>query len=250
MYFDLTGQTAVVTGAGRGIGEGVSLRLAAAGAAVAVCDLDRDAAQRVVAAIQSKGGQALALEMEVSDPASVGRAIDEATGWRNRLDIIVNNAGVAGRAAPIWEQTDEDWARTIAINLTGVFNCCRAAMPAMLERNYGRVVNIASLAGKEGNPNMTAYSASKAGVIALSKSLAKETATKNICVNAVSPTVIRTPILDQLTPEQVDYMTSRIPRGRTGTVEEVAAVVHFLASPDCSFVTGQCYDVSGGRATY
>jgi NAD(P)-dependent dehydrogenase (short-subunit alcohol dehydrogenase family) len=123
-------------------------------------------------------------------------------------------------------------------------------LPSMLERNYGRVVNIASLAGKEGNPNMTAYSAAKAGVIALSKSLAKETATKNICVNAVSPTVIRTPILDQLTAEQVDYMTSRIPRGRTGTVEEVAAVVHFLSSPDCSFVTGQCYDVSGGRATY
>ncbi len=250
MYFDLTGQTAVVTGAGRGIGEGVSLRLAAAGAAVAVCDLDRDSARRVAAAIESKGGQALALEMEVSDPGSVGRAIAEATGWRSRLDIIVNNAGVAGRAAPIWEQTDEDWSRTLAINLTGVFNCCRAAMPAMLERNYGRVVNIASLAGKEGNPNMTAYSASKAGVIALSKSLAKETATKNICVNAVSPTVIQTPILDQLTPEQVNYMTSRIPRGRTGTVEEVAAVVHFLSSPDCSFVTGQCYDVSGGRATY
>jgi 3-oxoacyl-[acyl-carrier protein] reductase len=120
----------------------------------------------------------------------------------------------------------------------------------MLERNYGRVVNIASLAGKEGNPNMTAYSAAKAGVIAISKSIAKETATNNICVNAVAPTVIRTPILDQLTPAQVEYMTSRIPRGRTGTVEEVAAVVHFLSSPDCSFVTGQCYDVSGGRATY
>jgi NAD(P)-dependent dehydrogenase (short-subunit alcohol dehydrogenase family) len=250
MFFDLTGQTALVTGAGRGIGEGVSLRLAAAGAAVAVCDLDRESAQRVVAAIEANGGSALALEMEVSDAAAVNRAFAEALAWRGQLDVVVNNAGVAGRAAPIWEQTDEDWSRTIAINLTGVFNCCRAALPSMLERNYGRVVNIASLAGKEGNPNMTAYSAAKAGVIALSKSLAKETATKNICVNAVSPTVIRTPILDQLTAEQVDYMTSRIPRGRTGTVEEVAAVVHFLSSPDCSFVTGQCYDVSGGRATY
>ncbi len=123
-------------------------------------------------------------------------------------------------------------------------------MPHMRGRDYGRIVNIASLAGKEGNPNMVAYSASKAGVIALSKSMAKEVATNNICVNAVTPTVIRTPILNQLTEEQVEYMTSRIPRGRTGTVEEVAAVVHFLASPDCSFVTGQCYDVSGGRATY
>jgi 2-dehydro-3-deoxy-L-rhamnonate dehydrogenase (NAD+) len=226
------------------------MRLAGAGAAVVVCDLDRASAQNVVSAVQEKGGQALALEMEVSDPASVQRAFDQALAWRGQLDVVVNNAGVAGRAAPIWEQTDEDWNKTIAINLTGVFNCCRAALPSMLERNYGRVVNIASLAGKEGNPNMTAYSAAKAGVIALSKSLAKETATKNICVNAVSPTVIRTPILDQLTPEQVDYMTSRIPRGRTGTVEEVAAVVHFLSSPDCSFVTGQCYDVSGGRATY
>ncbi|MBI1357812.1 MAG: glucose 1-dehydrogenase [Acidobacteria bacterium] len=250
MYFDLTGQTAVVTGAGRGIGEGVSLRLANAGAAVAVCDLDRASAQAVVSKIEAAGGKAFAVEMEVSDPNSVQRAIDEVRNRQQRLDILVNNAGVAGRAAPIWEQNDEDWHRTIAINLTGVFYCCRAALPAMLERNYGRVVNIASLAGKEGNPNMTAYSASKAGVIALSKSLAKETAQKDICVNAVSPTVIRTPILEQLTPEQVDYMTSRIPRGRTGTVEEVAAVVHFLSSPDCSFVTGQCYDVSGGRATY
>ncbi len=226
------------------------MRLAGAGAAVVICDLDRASAQNVVAAVQAKGGQALALEMEVSDPASVQHAFDQALAWRGQLDVVVNNAGIAGRAAPIWEQTDEDWNMTLAVNLTGVFNCCRAAMPSMLERNYGRVVNIASLAGKEGNPNMTAYSAAKAGVIALSKSLAKETATKNICVNAVAPTVIRTPILEQLTAEQVDYMTSKIPRGRTGTVEEVAAVVHFLSSPDCSFVTGQCYDVSGGRATY
>jgi 3-oxoacyl-[acyl-carrier protein] reductase len=167
-----------------------------------------------------------------------------------RIDILVNNAGIAGRAAPIWEQTDQDWQRVIDINLTGVFYCCRAVMPHMLQRGYGRIVNIASLAGKEGNPNMTAYSASKAGVIAMTKSIAKEVAEVDICVNSVTPTVIRTPILDQLTEEQVEYMTSRIPRGRTGTVEEVAAVVHFLASPDCSFVTGQAYDVSGGRATY
>jgi 3-oxoacyl-[acyl-carrier protein] reductase len=176
--------------------------------------------------------------------------VAEAFQRNGRIDVLVNNAGIAGRAAPVWEQSDSDWQSVIDINLTAVFHTCRAVLPRMRERDYGRIVNIASLAGKEGNPNMTAYSASKAGVIAMSKSIAKETATQNICVNSVAPTVIRTPILDQLSASQVEYMTSRIPRGRTGTVEEVAAVVHFLASPDCSFVTGQCYDVSGGRATY
>jgi 3-oxoacyl-[acyl-carrier protein] reductase len=138
----------------------------------------------------------------------------------------------------------------VDVNLKGVFFCCRAVLPGMRERGYGRVVNISSVAGKEGNPNMVAYSATKAGVIALTKSVAKEVATENICFNSVTPTVIRTPILNQLTDEQIEYMTSRIPRRRTGTVEEVAAVVHFLCSPDCSFVTGQTYDVSGGRSTY
>jgi 3-oxoacyl-[acyl-carrier protein] reductase len=249
-FFDLSGHTAIVTGGAQGIGEGIVRRLAQAGAKVGVVDLKFEQASAVAAQLGAQGHQAFAGQVDVSDRASVEKMIQLALEQTGRIDILVNNAGIAGRAAPVWEQTDQDWQRVIDINLTGVFYCCRAVMPHMLQRGYGRIVNIASLAGKEGNPNMTAYSASKAGVIALSKSIAKEVAEIDICVNAVTPTVIRTPILDQLTEEQVDYMTSRIPRGRTGTVEEVAAVVHFLASPDCSFVTGQAYDVSGGRATY
>ena len=250
MSFDLSGQTALVTGAAQGIGEGIADRLAKAGAEVVVADLAVGRAGEVAERLGGEGAKAYPVELDVSERDSVEAAVAAVAGKSGKIDILVNNAGIAGRAAPIWEQEDEDWSKVIAVNLTGVFLCCRAVMPGMRERDYGRIINIASLAGKEGNPNMVAYSASKAGVIALSKSLAKEVATNNICVNAVTPTVIRTPILNQLTNEQVEYMTSRIPRGRTGTVEEVAAVVHFLASPDCSFVTGQCYDVSGGRATY
>jgi 3-oxoacyl-[acyl-carrier protein] reductase len=162
----------------------------------------------------------------------------------------VNNAGLAGKAAPVWEQTDDDWSKVMAVNLHGPFYLCRAIIPHMRARGYGRIVNIASVAGKEGNPNMAAYSASKAALIGLTKSIAKEVAGEGICINAVTPAVIRTKILEQLTPQQVDYMVARIPMKRTGEPEEVAAVVHFLASRDCSFVTGQCYDVSGGRSTY
>ena len=250
MFFDLSGQTAIVTGAAQGIGAGIASRLARAGAEVAVTDLNIDKARESAAAITAEGFRAFAISVNVADRTAVDAMAAEVIQRTGRIDVLVNNAGIAGRAAPVWEQSDSDWQSVIDINLTAVFYTCRAVLPRMRERNYGRIVNIASLAGKEGNPNMTAYSASKAGVIAISKSIAKETATENICVNSVAPTVIRTPILDQLTASQVEYMTSRIPRGRTGTVEEVAAVVHFLASPDCSFVTGQCYDVSGGRATY
>jgi len=250
-FFDLSGQAAIVTGAARGIGEAIARRLAAAGALVAVADVDQDGARQVAESIGSQTGRrALAVFLDVTRYGSVTAAVEDVLASAGRLDILVNNAGIAGRAAPLWEQTEEDWRTVMSINLTGVFNCCRAVIAHMRQRRYGRIVNVASIAGKEGNPNMTAYSASKAGVIGFTKALAKEVALDGICVNAVTPAVVRTPILEQLTPAQVEYMVSRIPMRRTGTPEEIAAVVHFLASPDCSFVTGQVYDASGGRATY
>lgn len=240
--FDLTGQTAVVTGAATGIGEAIARRLASAGASVVVADTNIEGATTVAHSLAS----GRAIQLDVSDRNSVNSAFSQIP----RVDILVNNAGIGGKAAPLWEQTDQDWQRIIAVNLTGVFHCCRAVIEQMRANKYGRIVNIASIAGKEGNPNMTGYSATKAAVIGFTKSLAKEVALDGICVNAVAPAVVQTRILDQLTPQQVDYMTQRIPMRRTGKPEEIAAVVHFLASPDCSFVTGQCYDASGGRATY
>jgi NAD(P)-dependent dehydrogenase (short-subunit alcohol dehydrogenase family) len=245
--FSLAGRTAIVTGAAAGIGEAIAIRLANAGATVAVADLNLPGAQRVAAALPNGS---FAIEANVADAASVARAVEQVLQRTGQVDILINNAGIAGPAAFIWEQTDEDWQRNIAINLTGVFNFCRAVVPHMRSRSYGRIVNIASIAGKEGNPRMTPYSATKAGVIGLTKALGKEVATDGICVNAVSPAVVQTQILDQLTPEQVAYMTDKIPMRRTGKPEEIANVVHFLASSECSFVTAQCYDASGGRATY
>jgi 2-dehydro-3-deoxy-L-rhamnonate dehydrogenase (NAD+) len=245
--FSLVGRTAIVTGAATGIGQAIAERLGSAGATVAVIDLNLSGAQKVAADLPNG---AFAVQGDVADAASVGRAVEEVLQKTGQIDILVNNAGIAGRAGYIWEQTDEDWQRTIAINLTGVFNFCRAVVPHMRSRSYGRIVNIASIAGKEGNPRMIPYSATKAAVIGLTKSLGKELATDGICVNAVSPAVVQTQILDQLTTEQVAYMTDRIPMRRTGKPEEIAYVVHFLASSECSFVTAQCYDASGGRATY
>jgi NAD(P)-dependent dehydrogenase (short-subunit alcohol dehydrogenase family) len=247
MAFELTGQTAIVTGAAAGIGEAIARRLAKAGAAVAVADLNLAGATAIARSI---GGDSFPVQLDISRSASANAAVAEVIVRRSRIDILVNNAGIAGKAAPIWEQTDEDWQTVVAVNLLGAVYCTRAVIPHMRSRKYGRIINVASIAGKEGNPNMSPYSATKAAVIALTKSVGKEVATEGICVNAVAPAVIRTQILDQLTQQQVEYMTQRIPMHRTGTTEEVAAVVHFLASPDCSFVTGQCYDASGGRATY
>ena len=246
-YFDLTGQTAIVTGAATGIGEAIAGRLAGAGATVVVADLDLEGGRQVAASLPNGS---FALSVDITSAESVATAVDEVLARTGRIDVLVNNAGIGGKAAPLWEQTLEDWNRIIQINMTGIFNFCKAVVGHMRTRGYGRIVSIASIAGKEGNPNMTGYSATKAAVIGFTKSLAKEVATEGICVNAVSPAVVRTKILDQLTPQQVDYMTQRIPMRRTGTPEEIAAVVHFLSSPDCSFVTGQTYDASGGRATY
>lgn len=245
--FELNGQTAIVTGAATGIGETIARRLAAAGAQVVIADIDVNAAEAAALRI---GHESYAIALDVTDSHSVTNAVAHVIDRFHSIEIVVNNAGVAGIAAPLWEHTDEEWQRVMAINVTGPFYLCRTVMPHMRSRGYGRIVNIASIAGKEGNPNMVAYSASKAAVIGLTKSIAKEVASEGICVNAVSPAVIRTKMLDQLTPAQVAYMVERIPMKRTGQPEEVAAVVHFLASRDCSFVTGQCYDVSGGRATY
>lgn len=245
--FELSGQYAVVTGAATGIGEAIAMRLANSGATVCIADIDSAAAAEAAGRI---GHGAQFVSIDVTDSSSVAQVIDGILERNKAIDILVNNAGLAGKAAPIWEQTDADWQRVLAVNINGPFYLCRAVIPHMRSRGYGRIVNVASVAGKEGNPNMVAYSASKAALIGLTKSIAKEVASEGICINAISPAVIRTKILEQLTPAQVAYMVERIPMKRTGLPEEVAAVVHFLASRDCSFVTGQCYDVSGGRSTY
>lgn len=242
VFLDLTGHTAIVTGAATGIGEAIARRLSEAGAVVYIADVDVSAAERTAGTMPNAHG----VEMDVTSARSVTRAL----AGISRVDVLVNNAGIAGRAAPLNEQSEEEWNRIVAVNLTGVFHCTRAVLPGMCERRYGRIVNIASIAGKEGNPNMVPYSATKAAVIGFTKAVAKEVATEGICINAVAPAVVQTAILDQLTPQQVAYMTDKIPMRRTGKPEEIAAVVHFLSSPDCSFVTGQCYDASGGRATY
>lgn len=244
--FSLETHVAIVTGGGAGIGAAIARRLAEAGAQLVLADVNLSQAQETSATIAGSW----ALPLEVSSPESVDEMVRTILERFGRIDILVNNAGLAGKAAPVGEQTLEDWTRIINVNMTGPFLTTRAVLPAMKRQKYGRIINIASIAGKEGNPNMSPYSATKAALIGFTKSVAKEVATENICVNAVAPAVVHTKILDQLSPEQVAYMTEKIPMRRVGRPEEIAAVVHFLASPDCSFVTGQCYDASGGRATY
>ncbi|MBS1833981.1 MAG: SDR family oxidoreductase [Acidobacteria bacterium] len=245
-FFSLENQTAIVTGGATGIGEAIAQRLAKAGATVVIADINLEAAEAAAKTIPG----AIALKVDITDPASTDAATAEIVKRTGRIDVLVNNAGIAGKAAPITEQTLDDWHKCIAVNMDGVFNFVKSVLPHMKDKKYGRIVSIASIAGKEGNPNMVAYSATKAAVIGFTKSIGKEVATLGITVNAVAPAVVQTKILDQLTPEQVGYMTAKIPMGRTGKPDEIAAVVHFLASPDSSFVTGQCYDASGGRATY
>lgn len=241
------GRTAIVTGAARGIGRAIAGRLTDEGVRVLVADIDREAAE---AAAKELGETARAYALDVTSEESWAGAVAAATGAWGRLDILVNNAGIAGRSAPIWELSVAEWHEVVAIDLTGVWLGCRACLGPMLEAGYGRIVNIASIAGKEGNPNAGPYSAAKAGVIGLTKSIAKEVATKGVLVNAVTPAVIATPILEQVSAEHVAYMTSRIPMGRVGQPEEVAALVRFLTSDDLTFSTGAVFDLSGGRATY
>jgi 2-dehydro-3-deoxy-L-rhamnonate dehydrogenase (NAD+) len=241
------GKTALVTGAARGIGLAIARRLCADGARVALLDLD--AAATDVAA-RTVGGGALAIAADVTRSAEVDAAVRRVVESWGRLDILVNNAGITGRSFPIWELEDEDWARVIDVDLSAVFYCCRAAVRVMLGQGAGRIVNIASIAGKEGNPTLVPYSSAKAGVIGLTKALAKEVAARGILVNAVAPAVIGTELLKQMEQSTVDFLISKIPMGRVGTPEEVAALVAWLASDQCSFSTGAVYDLSGGRATY
>ena len=247
---NLSGKVAIVTGAGQGIGRAIAIRFAQAGADVVLVDIDLVSIKEVAQAIDALECQALPIQADVSKRDQIQDMVQQTLSTLNQIDILVNNAGIAGKTAPLTELEEADWDRVIDLNLKGVFLCCKAVIDHMIQRRYGKIVSVASIAGKEGNPTLIPYSASKAGVICLTKALAKEVTAHNICVNCVSPAVIETSILKQVSQSTIDYMVSKIPLGRMGKPEEVAAVVHFLASDDASFVTGQCYDVSGGRATY
>lgn len=246
---DLQNRSAVITGGGRGIGLAIAQRLLNSGARCSLWDIDR-AALDCAASTLGKPGQVHTMCVDVTDPSAVAGAAQETRERFGRIDVLVNNAGIAGVSRKLWECTVEEWRHVIELDLMAVFLCCRALVPLMLPQGYGRIVNIASIAGKEGNPNASHYSAAKAGVIGLTKSLGKELAQSGILVNCVTPAVIETDILKQVSEEHRRYMLSKVPMGRPGTVEEVAALVAWLCSEDCSFSTGGVFDISGGRATY
>ena len=241
------GRVALVTGAARGIGLAIAERLVSEGASVTLVDRE---AESVKASAQKIGPAALPIAADLTRSDDVERAVREAHERWGRLDIVVNNAAITGRTVPLWELSDRDWDEVIACDLTGVFYMSRACVRLMLAQGSGRIINIASIAGKEGNPTLVPYSTAKAGVIGFTKALAKEVATRGIFVNAVAPAVIGTDILKGVAKETIDYMVSKIPMGRVGTPAEVAALVAWLASDECSFSTGAVYDISGGRATY
>jgi 2-dehydro-3-deoxy-L-rhamnonate dehydrogenase (NAD+) len=244
---DLNGRGAAVTGGAQGFGRAIAERFVASGAKVAIWDNDLPLAEKTAREI---GAGAIALKVDVTDPAAVAKAHDETLNAFGKIDIFVNNAGIAGINKTVWETDLDEWRKVLRINVDGPFVCCKAVVPAMVKQGYGRIVNIASIAGKEGNPNAAHYSASKAALIALTKSLGKELAAYNIMVNAVTPAAAKTAIFDQLTQQHIDFMLSKIPKNRFVLVEELAALVAWLASEDCSFSTGAVFDISGGRATY
>jgi len=246
---DLKGRTAIVTGGAQGIGFAVASRLLHSGASVSIWDHDAEVLRQAATQLQP-AGRVTSAAVDVTDAEAVQRAADATAQELGKIDILVANAGIAGPNHSLWEYPVDAWKLVIDVNLAGVFYCCRAVVPYMLRQNYGRIVNVASIAGKEGNPNASAYGASKAGVIALTKSLGKETADKNIAVNCITPAAARTRIFDQLTPQFIEFMLAKIPRGRFLEVNEVAAMVAWLVSEENSFTTGAVFDLSGGRATY
>jgi len=241
---DLKKRVAVVTGGARGIGFAAAERCARSGAKVALWDRDgaEEAATRIAGAVGCR--------VDVTDERSVASALAETERRLGPADILVASAGIAGPNATVADYPVDAWRQVIEVDLNGVFLCCRAVVPGMVKRNYGRIINIASVAGKEGNPNAAPYSAAKAGVMALTKSLGKELAQTGVRVNCITPAAVRTAIFDQITQQHIDYMLSKIPMGRFGTVEEIAAMIAWLASEECSFSTGAVFDLSGGRATY
>jgi len=244
---DFAGRCAVVTGGAAGIGYAVAERLVQSGARVALWDRDVEALARSAATL---GTQTHTQALDIANPDAVDRATTATLAALSRIDVLVCSAGITGPNVPSWEYPIIDWQRVFDVNVHGLFYCNRAAIPHMRERDYGRIVNIASVAGKEGNPNASAYSASKAAVIGLTKSLGKELAKTGVRVNCVTPAAVRTAIFDQMTQQHIDFMLSKIPMGRFGDVQEIAALVCWLASEECSFSTGAVFDLSGGRATY
>lgn len=246
----LDGRVAIITGAARGLGLAITQRLAAEGAAVFLLDVDADGVEQQARKLAGSGVDARAVVADVTSAEQVAAAVRTVVDTHGRIDILVNNAGITGPAKPLVDYSETEWSAVMNVDVTSAFLMCRAVLPHMLEHRAGKVVNIASISGKEGNPNMVAYSTAKAAVIGLTKALAKEVATSGVYVNCVTPAVVHTEILDQLTPETVDYMVSRIPMGRTGRPEEIAALVAWLSSDECSFSTGAVFDISGGRATY
>ena len=246
---DLKGRVAVITGGAQGIGYAAAERMLASGAAVVLWDIDAARLAQAENALAKLGTVSSSI-VELTLAADIDAAAAEAVKAHGRIDILVNNAGITGGNAPTWELTPQAWQRVIDVNLVGPFLTCRAVVPQMLKQGYGRIVNITSVAGKEGNPNASHYSASKAGLIALTKSLAKELATKGVLVNAVSPAAAKTAIFDQMTEAHIAFMLSKIPMARFLEVGEAAAMIAWLASEECSFSTGAVFDLSGGRATY
>ena len=244
---DLSGRVAVVTGGAQGFGRAIAERFVTSGAKVAIWDMDRPLLETTAKEI---GEDVKSYEVDVSDAAAVGKARDATFEDFGQIDILVNNAGIAGVNRTVWETEVDEWRKVLRINLDGPFICSKAIVPHMIANKYGRIVNIASIAGKEGNPNAAHYSASKAGLIALTKSLGKELATYDIAVNCVTPAAAKTAIFDQMSQQHIDFMLSKIPRGRFVKMEELASMVAWIASEECAFTTGAVFDLSGGRATY